>query len=299
MTGVGAGNRAGGHLLASAALLLSFLLVAAPARAQVDGDDLPWILGPTTVTLGKDVAQLEVGEDFIFADGDLTRQLLEWMGNPTGDTEVGLLAPADTLQNWFIIFEYFPVGYVKDDEVDEIVPATLLKSIREGTEAANEMRKEMGAPAIHVVGWSQEPHYDPTTHNLVWAILGRDDEGNEVVNYNVRLLGRGGYMSVTLVEEPKLIAAAMPQVDAVMAGFTFQPGKTYAEWVSGDKVAPYGIAALVTGVAAAKLGLFAVLGKFLGKAWKLVVAGVAVVGLAIKKAWRAIFGGSERGLAQP
>ena len=299
MTGAGARIRAGGAggLLASAALLLT--LSAPPLVAQVDGDDLPWILGPTTVTLGKDVAQLQVGEEYIFADGDLTRQLLEWMGNPTGDTEVGLLAPADSLQNWFIIFEYFPVGYVKDDEADEIVPANLLKSIREGTEAANEMRKEMGAPAIHVVGWSQEPHYDPATHNLVWAILGRDDEGNEVVNYNVRLLGRGGYMSVTLVEEPKLLAQAMPQVEGVMAGFAFKPGKRYAEWVAGDKVAPYGIAALVTGVAAAKLGLFAALGKFLGKAWKLVAAGVAAVGLAIKKAWRAIFGGSDRGLARP
>ncbi|MGH7544608.1 MAG: DUF2167 domain-containing protein [Gemmatimonadota bacterium] len=296
MLGVRVGIRAGGNLLASAAVFIS--LLASPLVAQDDVEEIPWILGPTTVTLGKDVAQLEVGEAYLFADGDLTRQLLEWMGNPTGDTEVGLLAPADSLQNWFIIFEYFPVGYVKDDEADEIVPATLLKSIREGTEAANEMRKEMGAPAIHVVGWSQEPHYDPATHNLVWAILGRDDEGNEVVNYNVRLLGRGGYMSVTLVDEPKLIAQSMPQVEGVMAGFTFQRGKTYAEWVPGDKVAPYGIAALVTGVAATKLGLFAVLGKFLGKAWKLVVAGVAAVGLAIKKAWRAIFGGKERGLAQ-
>lgn len=295
MTGVGERIRAGG-ILASAALLLT--LTAPALAAQVDGDELPWIVGPTTVTLGKEIAQLEVGADYIFADADLTRQLLEWMGNPTGDTEVGLLAPADSLQNWFLVFEYFPVGYVKDDEAEEIVPANLLRSIREGTEAANEMRAEMGAPAIHVVGWSEEPHYDPETNNLVWGILGRDELGNEVINHNVRLLGRGGYMSVTLVEEPKLIAAAMPRVEAVMAGFAFEPGKRYAEWVPGDKVAPYGIAALVTGVAAAKLGLFAVIGKFLGKAWKLVVAGVAALGLAIKKTWRAIFGGKERGLAQ-
>jgi uncharacterized membrane-anchored protein len=292
----GARARSGLVYLASATLLV--FLSASHVRAQ-DEEEIPWILGPTTVVLGEDVALLDVGEEFLFADADLTRQLLEWMGNPTGDTEVGLVAPADTLQNWFLVFEYYPVGYVKDDEADEIDPDALLKSIREGTEQANKVREQMGAPAVHVVGWYEKPHYDSATHNLVWAVLGRDDQGNEVVNYNVRLLGRQGYMSVTLVEEPKLLAASRPRVEHVMAGFSFRPGKRYAEWVPGDKVAPYGLAALVTGVAAAKLGLFAIVGKFVAKAWKLVVAGFVAVGLALKRAWRAIFGGSERGLARP
>lgn len=290
------GVRARAALVSAAALVA---LSTGHVRAQDEAEEIPWIFGPTTVTLGEDVAQLEVGESFLFADAELTKQLLEWMGNPTGDTEVGLLTPADTLQRWFLVFEYYSVGYVKDDEADEIDPDALLTSIREGTEQANRIRERMGASPLHVVAWYEAPHYDPATNNLVWAVLARDDEGNEVVNYNVRLLGREGYMSVTLVEGPEQIAFAKNQVETVMAGFAFNPGKKYAEWVPGDKVAPYGIAALVTGVAAAKLGLFAVAGKFLAKAWKLVVAGFVAVGLAIKRAWRAIFGGSERGLVRP
>jgi uncharacterized membrane-anchored protein len=189
-------------------------------------------------------------------------------------------APAAEGETWFVVFEYDPVGFVKDDEAHQIDADALLEAIREGTEQANERRKKSGTAALHVVGWDRPPRYDPVTHNLTWALRARADDGHDVVNHNVRLLGRSGVMSVTLVDSPEGMATSVTKLDALLRGFEFKRGETYAEWRPGDKVAQYGLTALVAagaGAAAVKVGFFAAVGKFLAKAWKLVA--LLVVGL--------------------
>jgi uncharacterized membrane-anchored protein len=199
-------------------------------------------------------------------------------------------------QNWMLLFEWKAEGYVKDDDKDKIDKDAILQSYKEGTEQANENRRKMGVPGLHVTGWFEEPHYDEATHNLVWALLAKDDNGEQTVNYNMRLLGRVGYMSVTLIDAPQSLPRSKPYVSQVLSDFSFKPGKTYAEFRSGDKVAKYGLAALVAGgagLAAAKLGLFGILVKFLAKAGKfLIVAAVAVLAF-LKKIWNALIGRSK------
>jgi uncharacterized membrane-anchored protein len=207
-----------------------------------------------------------------------------------------MISPKSEEEDWFILFEYNAEGYVKDDDKDKIDKDAILESYKEGTEEANKVRKEKGLPGLHVTGWYEEPHYDETTHNLVWALLAKNDNGHEVVNYNVRLLGREGYMSVTLVDEPAKLALSKPQVEAVLAGFTYKGGKSYAEWVPGDKVAQYGLTALIAGgagAAAVKMGLFGALLKILAKGGKAVVLLVVAVLAGLKKLVSGLFGRSE------
>jgi hypothetical protein len=189
------------------------------------------------------------------------------MGNNVDNTEVGMISPAG--EDWFLLFEYKPEGYVKDDEKDQIDKEAILESYRRGTEEGNKRRKEIGLVGLHVTGWFEEPHYSVSTHNLVWALRAKGDDGSEVVNYNVRLLGREGYMSITLVDEPSKMDATKPRAESVLGTFAYQKGKTYAEFRPGDKIVKYGLVALVAGGAgatAAKLGLFAALGKVFAKA---------------------------------
>lgn len=277
-----------GRGLAALALVCAVLALS-PAAATAQEEEISWVAGPTTVDLG-DVARVELPEGYLFADGDATQRIMQAMGNPPSGQEKGLIAPAAEDKNWFVVFEYDPVGYVTDDDQDEIDADALFKSISDATEASNEVRAEMGASALHVRAWAESPHYDPGTNNLVWALEAANDAGNEVVNYNVRLLGRHGYMSVTLVTDLAMLTQDKPEIEAVLAGFSYEEGKRYGDYVSGDKLAGYGLAALVAGgagAAAAKLGLFAVLGKFLAKAWKLLVVGAIAVGSFLKR----IFGG--------
>jgi len=272
-------------------LLVSILALAGAARAAEESD-VPWTPGPGRVDVGRNIAQLSLADDQMFADGDATQRMMKAMGNPVSGHEVGIVASRAEGRDWFLVFEYHPIGYVRDDEKDHIDAAALLDAIRRGTDQANAERKEMGLPALHVIGWSEQPHYDPETHNLEWAVLGNSDEGDRFVNHNIRLLGRSGFMSVTLVDEPARIAASRTEVNALLDGFAYKPGRRYAEFVPGDRVAQIGLAALVAGgagAAAAKFGLFAGLGKVLAKGFKVIVLAVVALVGAIRRFLARVF----------
>jgi uncharacterized membrane-anchored protein len=67
----------------------------------------------------------------------------------------------------------------------------------------------------------------------------------------------------------------------------FNDGRAYGDFDSNtDRVAAYGLAALVGGVAAKKLGLLAVAAAFLVKGWKLLLIG----GVALAAAGRKFLG---------
>lgn len=264
-----------------------------------DGQDI-WVAGPTHVRLG-DIAEMTLPGGYRFADAEATQMLMEAMGNPSSGQEMGLIAP-DGEGDWFIVFEYDPVGFIEDDDHEEIDADALLKSISQATEAANEQRREMGGGELHVTGWSEPPYYDPNSNNLKWALEAVDEVGGSVVNYNVRLLGRGGYMSATLVSDPSLLATHKPEAERLLQGFSYVDGKRYADFIDGDKLAGYGLTALIAGgagAAAAKLGLFAVVGKFLGKIWKILVVGLVALGGMIKRFFRALLGRKEETITPP
>jgi len=272
-----------------AAVLLGALLAVAARPGAVAAQersfgDLPWQEGPATGDLG-DEAQIRVPEGCLFTAADGARQFMELTENPTSGTERGVLvcdsrtSPAAEPERWWVVFSFDPSGYVKDDEKDELDADAILASIKRGSEEANEERAQRGWGRFDVVGWMQKPFYDPRTNNLTWSIDGKDETDDHTINHSVRLLGRGGVMHVDLVTDPAQLATAVPEFNAAVAGFTFKPGHRYSEWRDGDKLAGYGLTALVAGgagAAAAKSGL-------LGKLWKVIVAGLIGLGAGIKK----------------
>jgi len=272
------------------ALTLSLLPLSLAAQSMPN-----WIAGPQTVPLGR-VAELDLAEGYLFLGAKDAQALLDRMGNVPDGSELGLVTSATEGENWFVIFENREVGFVKDDDQDEIDADAILEGISEATEESNDVRKSKGIPAIHVAGWQEPPSYDPVTNNLTWALLGRDDGGEEVVNFNVRLLGRKGYVSVTLVEDAQLIGAARPHLTQIVDSFSYKAGNKYSEFRAGDKVAEYGLIALVAGgagAAAAKTGLLAALFKILAKGGKAVVAFIVALVAGIGRALRGLFS-SER-----
>lgn len=94
---------------------------------------------------------------------------------------------------------------------------------RQGNAVANEERHKRGWETIDIVGWEVPPQYDPQTNNLEWAIRGRSDSG-DVVNYNVRYLGRQGVMEVSLVVDPVRLATTLPTFRGLLDGYGFNTG---------------------------------------------------------------------------
>ena len=275
-------------------LVLAWMLAGSlPARAADDDgfklSSLNWIKGPAKANMN--VAAIDVPKDYMFVDGDGARKLMEAMGNFTSGSEVGLLAPTGMV--WFAIFRFSDDGYVKDDDKDKLNADKILRSIRDGTEEANTERKRRGWPAMKVVGWQQEPAYNESTHNLEWAVIG-ESEGERVINYNTRILGRRGVMEVKLIVSSAEIEANLAAYKELLGTFDYKAGDRYAEYKQGDKLAKYGLTALVAGGAvaiAAKTGLLTAILLFFKKAWKLLIIGLVAIGSFIK---RLIFGRGDR-----
>jgi uncharacterized membrane-anchored protein len=245
--------------------------------------------GPATVPLGS-VAKVELPEGYVFLDGKAYRALLKAEGEPVNGDELGLLRA--TNGHWSVIFEFASTGYIKDDEKDKLNADKILADIRRGNDAANKERVRAGNPPIEVVGWDIPPRYDSTTHNLEWAIRG-SVEGRPILNYNTRLLGRKGVMEVVLVVEPEQLTETLPKFRELLTGYAFQTGQTYAEYRPGDKLAKYGLGALVVGgaaVGAAKLGAFAWLAVLFKKAFKLIIIAFVAVAAFLKKIVARLFG---------
>jgi len=237
--------------------------------------DVKFLKGPSLGDLGT-TAQVKVPAGYVFAAGSETRSIMETLQNPTTGRELGFVAPAG--EDWFAVFEFDPVGYVKDDEKGSLDADALLDSIKTGTEAGNQERARRGWPALTVIGWETPPRYNDETHNLEWAIRA-ESEGHPVVNHNTRLLGRGGVMEVTLVCNPALLQETLPKFKTMLSGFDFVQGQKYAEFRQGDKMAAYGLTGLIAGggvAVAAKSGLF----KWL---WKGLVAVALGIGALAKK----------------
>src|SRR5690349_5774925 len=53
-----------------------------------------WTRGPGDANIGS-YAKIKVPEGFMFTSGEGTRKLMEAMGNPTNDSELGFLSPTN------------------------------------------------------------------------------------------------------------------------------------------------------------------------------------------------------------
>jgi uncharacterized membrane-anchored protein len=254
------------------------LAVAGLAAAQ-EGPALPWQLGPMTAPIGPDLAEIELAEPYIFLDAEGTRRLMELTQNPIDGNELATVAPRREGAHWFVVFEFDETGYVPDDEKADLDADAMLEAVRQGTEAANEERSRRGWQTMSILGWYEEPAYDDTTNDLRWAILA-EAGGERNVNRIVKRLGRRGVMTVTLVASPEEMGEVVPEVDALLTGYRYRTGSTYAEYVPGtDKLATYGLTALVVGGGAAAL----VKSGLLAKIWKPLVFGIAAIGAGIKR----------------
>ncbi|MFC4274891.1 DUF2167 domain-containing protein [Achromobacter aloeverae] len=239
-----------------------------------------------------DQATLKLPPNTIFVPRAQANRLMEAYGNGSDDTLLGLfMPPADSPDDWIVTANFEKAGYIKDDDAKNWDVKELLQSLRDGTEDQNKERRARGIAELEVVGWVQAPQYDSAHQRLVWSVEGRDKGGasdaDSTVNYNTYALGRDGYISLDLLTSKSQVAAQKPALIALLDNLSYNDGKRYADFNSStDKVAEYGLAALVAGVAAKKLGLLAIIAAFVAKFGKLAILAIAAGGGAFFKIFR-------------
>ena len=248
-------------------------------------------------------AVLHLGQNYYFLPPDEAKLVLtEAWGNPPSAVSgvLGMVLPQgksfDDPDTWGAVITWEPSGYVSDDDAGSADYAAILQQIQAAEPAINARRRSEGYPAQHLVGWAQQPAYDSASHSVVWArdysYEGETDHG---LNYDIRLLGRRGVLSLNMLTTMPKLAETRDAARAFAASAEFQPGARYADYdSSSDRTAAYGVGGLVAagvGVSvASKLGLWAGILLFLKKGAIIIIAAVAALWAAIRR----LFGGRRR-----
>jgi uncharacterized membrane-anchored protein len=107
------------------------------------------------------------------------------------------------------------------------------------------------------------------------------------LNYDVRVLGREGVLSMNAVAGMPQLAAIEADMQELLKVAAFNAGYRYEEFNEDtDRMAAYGLGALVAGGVAAKAGLFAKLGALLLAFKKFIILGLAALGGFLAKLFR-------------
>lgn len=231
----------------------------------------------------KEWSSIEIPRGYRYLNGEDAARLMQAYGNLPSKYE-GLIATDDL--SWIVLFQFDPSGYVKDDEKDELDADALLEQMKENQISGNRYREEQGLQPMYIDGWAMEPRYNEYTNNLEWGLLLRTGNSEQFVNYETKLLGREGVMEVTLICDLNEMESILPTYQDLLLGHQYKEGKSYAEYKQGDKIAEYGLTALIAGGAiygAAKLGFLGGIIAFGKKFLKFIVIGLVAVGAAIKK----------------
>ena len=297
-----------------ALFLLFGLLLTAPVQpvyADLDETDedpdapLPFRSGPGTISLGHQV-ELALPDGYQFLGLPHAEAVMTQLGDSYNEDLLGIVIAgpkagevgASDEDGVLITLRYDPGGYVRD--VGALDGEAILRAIRAAEPAHNAARQRAGSPPVHAEGWQHAPHYDRTKHVLTWGLLSSspDDEGRteRTVHYNTRVLGRQGYVSISLATDASLIERHAPAASALLAAVSFRSGMGYEDFdAATDPVAAYALPGLVlagVGLGAAKLapqGGLAQLGKLLlstvlaGKTWLALL--VVMAAAAARKLW--------------
>lgn len=242
------------------------------------------------VAIPKALATLNLTSDFQYlGPKDAQKVLEELWGNPPDEDVLGLLvpnsAPLTHEDSWAVAITYSEDGYVSDEEASKIDYTKMLKEMQQETRDDNAARKKAGYEKVELVGWATQPHYDKASNKLYWAKeLRFGDSKENTLNYDIRVLGRGGYLSLNAIADVKQLGTIEKEMQKVITMAEFDNGNRYADFnPTTDKVATYGIAALVGGALAAKTGLLTKLLALLIAGKKVIFVGLAAVGAGIAK----------------
>ena len=240
---------------------------------------------PGLVPLGS-LASLDLQPGSCFVPHDTTKEFMNALGNTFSSEVLGMIIPGSK-DDWnldiMIVLESSTSGHILDADANKLDANAILESIRSRTETANVERKNKNQGELKVLGWDEPPYYDQPKRLLVWSINTVDFDNGPSINYNQNMLGRDTLLRMVAlgsVDNSKIKQFAK----SAASNITYNPGKRYEDYQPGvDKVAEYGLAALIAGIAAKKLGFFALILAFLVKGWKIILFVLVFFGGTIYK----------------
>jgi len=268
------------------------IFTAVQALAADQAPSFNWKTGK--IEIGDNIASMNLPGNFRYLDPKQSKTVIEdlW-DNPKGSADgvLGMIFPSTmdpvSDESWGIVITYEDSGFVKDDDADNIDYEELLATMQKDIKESNPEREKAGYPSLELVGWATQPHYDKASHKLFWAKeLKFGNNSENTLNYNFRILGRKGVLVLNAVSGMKQLKDIESKSAPLLASVNFSDGNRYAEYVPGkDKIAEFGIAALIAGgaAAAAKTGLLKSLWIGILAAKKFIIVGLIAAAGFVKR----------------
>jgi len=229
------------------------------------------------ITLGQNLAVMQVPTGYRYLSAKQSQYVLSQLwGNPPDSSTLGMLFPENqgpfSDNTYAIEINYSEEGYINDDDAEDLDYNDLLKEMQQDARDANPARAQAGYPTVELIGWASPPFYDTKSHKLHWAkeLKFQETESN-TLNYNIRILGRKGYLVLNVIGDISVLPAVKKNIGPVLASVNFTEGNRYSDFNPDvDQVAAYGVGGLIAGKVLAKVGFFALILKF----WKLIIGAV-------------------------
>lgn len=279
-------------LAAFAAVLISTAIYAQDAeQAVIDSIEKSFTYQHGKIALKGGIGEITVPAGFKYLDVEQAKHVLvDLWGNPASDDiTLGLILPEKQGimgdKGYVFNIQYDEIGYVKDDDADDIDYEELLTEMQKDSEEENKEREKNGYDPVRMIGWAAPPFYDKEKKILHWAKeiqFGKDPL--HTLNYNVRILGRKGVLVLNAIASMPDLPLVKKDIHHVLNIVKFKDGFQYKDFdPSVDEVAAWTIGGLVAGKVLAKVGFFAIIAKF-GK-----VIGIGAIA-AVSAFWKKIRG---------
>ena len=250
--------------------------------------ELQYQSGEISLVGGK--AKIKLSDDFRFLDPANARKVLVdvWNNPPEAGSVTGMIVPKGVNfldeNGWAAIIQWKDEGYVKDSDFEGTDFNKMLSQLKEQSAEANKERVSRGFPPMELSGWATSPHYDKPSHKLYWAKSYKVNGPDQQLNYDIRVLGRGGYLELSILSAMSQLHDIEAKAPTILGMVDFSDGNRYADFKPGtDKVAAYGIAGLIAGGVLAKAGFFKLIWVGILAAKKFVIIAVVAIGAWIKR----------------
>lgn len=209
---------------------------------QLDSIDKKIVYYTGHISLAEGNIDLIVPEGFLFIDAEQARFILEELWGNIPDMDVaGMLVRkgfrATRLENdHSFVISYSGIGHISDNTGKDLDHDELLHTLQRNMEKGNQTRVELGYNTMTVTGWVMVPYYDEYKKALYWASkINANGSDEEILNYNLRLLGKNGVIKINAVATMDQLAAIKQELPAIISQTRFAEGGTFADFKEGQE----------------------------------------------------------------
>lgn len=251
--------------------------------------------GRITIEGGSN-AYIDVNDGYVFlAPQEAKHLLVDYWGNEDDPEVLGVLT-SDTARIYYnvetaFVIKYDDCGYIKDNDAENINYDDVLSSMKDDCEEYNKIAEKRGTSKCDIVGWAANPRYDNENKTLYWAkhmkFIRPDKSENDILNYDMRVLGRKGFISLMAVAEIDKLQSIEEMKSKILSNVHFNEGYTYNDFnPAKDKIAEWTIGSLIAGKLLLKAGILAKLGVVFAKFWKVILIAFAALCALLSKIFR-------------